>query len=64
MAGGAAVTEAQVRAQLKQRDHRDQQREFAPLRMADDAIVIDSSALDIKQVVGAMLARVTGGRNE
>jgi CMP/dCMP kinase len=44
--------------QLEERDRRDQQRELAPLRKADDAIVIDSSALSIEQVVSAMLTRI------
>jgi CMP/dCMP kinase len=57
-ADAVAVTEAEVLAQLKERDERDQQRELAPLRQADDAIVIDSSALDVKQVVRAILARI------
>jgi len=57
-AQGAAITEAEVLAQLEERDRRDQQRELAPLRQADDAIVIDSSALNVEQVVRAMLARV------
>jgi CMP/dCMP kinase len=57
-ARGAAIGEAAVLAQMEERDQRDQQRELAPLRRADDAIVIDSSALDVNQVVRAMLARV------
>jgi CMP/dCMP kinase len=63
-ASGAAVTKAQVCAQLKERDRRDEQRELAPLCAAADAIVIDSSALDVEQVVRAMLERVMGSRNE
>lgn len=58
VARGAAVTEAEVVAQLQERDERDQQRELAPLRQADDAIAIDSSALNVKQVVRAMLAYI------
>lgn len=58
VARGDPVTEVEVLAQLQERDQRDQQRELAPLRQADDAIVIDSSALDIEQVVDAMLARI------
>ena len=54
-ARGAAISEADVLAQLQERDERDQQRELAPLRRADDAIVIDSSVLNVKQVVRVML---------
>jgi CMP/dCMP kinase len=57
-AKGAPITEAEVLQQLEERDRRDQQRELAPLRKADDAIVIDSSALSIEQVVSAMLTRI------
>jgi cytidylate kinase len=57
-ARGVPTSEAEVLAQMEERDQRDQQREMAPLRQADDAIVIDSSKLDIEQVVRAMAARV------
>jgi CMP/dCMP kinase len=60
-ARGANITEAEVRAQLEERDRRDQQRDLAPLRQAPDAIVIDSSKLDVEQVVRAMLDRVLRG---
>ncbi|MFH1061813.1 MAG: (d)CMP kinase [Candidatus Omnitrophota bacterium] len=45
----------QVMKQIKDRDHKDQTRACGPLRMAGDAIHIDSSALDIPGVVNAML---------
>ncbi len=57
-ARGARIKEAEVLAQLRERDERDQQRELAPLRQASDAIVIDSTELDVEQVVRAMLARL------
>lgn len=57
-ARGVTITEVEVLTQLEERDRRDQQRELAPLRPADDAIVIDSSKLDVEQVMRAMLARV------
>jgi len=57
-ARGVTITEAEVLAQLEERDLRDQQRELAPLRQASDAILIDSSELDIEQVVRAILERV------
>jgi len=55
---GVATTQGEVLAQLKERDQRDQQRALAPLRRAADAIVVDSSQLEVEQVVGAMLARI------
>jgi CMP/dCMP kinase len=57
-AKGAPITPAEVLQQLQERDRRDQERDLAPLRKADDAIVIDSSALNIEQVVSAMLTRI------
>jgi CMP/dCMP kinase len=57
-ARNVAITEREVLAQLQERDRRDQQRDLAPLRQAADAIVIDSSELDVEQVVNAMLVRV------
>jgi cytidylate kinase len=57
-AKGTSVTRDEVRAQLLERDRRDSERELAPLRRADDAIVIDSTRLSIAEVVAAMKARV------
>jgi cytidylate kinase len=60
-AKGINITQAEVLAQLKQRDERDQARELAPLRCANDAIVIDSSNLEVDQVVRAMRERIAAG---
>jgi CMP/dCMP kinase len=57
-AGGAVTTPTEVLAQLIERDRRDERRELAPLRQADDAIPIDSSRLDVDQVVRQMLAHI------
>ena len=58
VAKGTSVTRDEVRAQLLDRDRRDSERELAPLRRADDAIVIDSTRLSIAEVVVAVKARV------
>jgi cytidylate kinase len=58
VAKGASVTRDEVLAQLLERDRRDSERELAPLRRADDALVIDSTRLSIAEVVAAMKARV------
>jgi cytidylate kinase len=58
VAKGASVTRDEVRAQLLERDRRDSERELAPLRRADDAIVVDSTRLPIAEVVAAMKACV------
>ncbi len=57
-ARGVSTTRAEVLSELRERDGRDEGRELAPLRRAEDAIVIDSSKLEIEQVVSAMLARI------
>ena len=57
-AKGIVTTPAEVLAQLSQRDQRDQARALAPLKQAEDAIVIDSTALDVGEVVNAMKTRV------
>ena len=40
--------------EIKQRDYQDTHREVAPLKMARDSIKVDTSALDIDQVVEAI----------
>jgi len=55
---GARVTLAGVRQALQRRDRRDTTRAHSPLRPARDAVVIDSTAMSVRQVVDAILARV------
>ncbi len=57
-AAGHIVDEAQTRAEMAARDQRDSTRATAPLRKADDAVEIDSSALDAEGVVDRMAAIV------
>ena len=49
---------AQVLAELRERDARDRGRADAPLRAAVDAVVLDSSGLDIAAAVAQVLALV------
>ena len=55
---GAEVALARTIADVKARDHADINRSNAPLRQAQDAVVIDTSELDIPQVLEQMLAVV------
>ncbi len=48
---GREVSEEQVRAAIDARDARDSEREAAPLAMASDAILLDTSDLDIEAAV-------------
>ena len=43
-----------VLAEIKQRDHQDSTRAIAPLKQAKDAVLVDTSALDIDGVVAAI----------
>jgi cytidylate kinase len=56
VATGAGRPEAEILAELHQRDDMDRQRHVSPLRPADDAIVIDTDTLSLDEVV----ARVRG----
>lgn len=55
---GEAVTEAQVLESMRQRDERDSTRAAAPLRAAEDAVLVDTTALDLEQSVAHIRAIV------
>jgi CMP/dCMP kinase len=57
-AAGKIVDEAATLEQMIERDRRDSERAAAPLRQADDAILVDSSEQSIDEVVASMEARV------
>ena len=56
-----AETEAEVRANLELRDRIDSERVESPLSVADDAVVVETDALDVEGVVGAVIAALGGG---
>lgn len=45
-----------IEADIIKRDERDMTREISPLKQAEDAVLVDSSQMDIEQVVDAILA--------
>lgn len=47
-----------VRQEIAERDERDSTRSLAPLKAADDAVIIDSTDLTQEQVLAIMLTRV------
>lgn len=57
--GQAAIYSA-VLEDLKQRDARDSERAVAPLKPADDAFLLDTSALDADQALAAALSVIAG----
>jgi cytidylate kinase len=58
LAGRSDQTLEDVLKDMAQRDHNDQTRALAPLRPAQDAIVIDSADLSPEEVVDRMLAAI------
>ena len=57
-AKGQKATFAQVLKDVQQRDYQDTHREIAPLKQAKDAVLVDTSDLDIDGVVAAIKAIV------
>ena len=52
--GEAAELEA-IKRDIAERDHRDMTREYSPLCQAEDAVLLDSSALSIREVADAII---------
>jgi len=52
---GFNVSIAQILSEIRDRDFRDRNRSVAPLKPADDALVIDSTSLTIDEVVNKVL---------
>lgn len=51
---GHDVDYNELMKEIEQRDYNDKNRDFAPLKQADDAIVIDTSDMTIEQVIEAV----------
>jgi cytidylate kinase len=58
---GQEVDEQETLAQIIERDRNDQERTIAPLVLAEDAILIDSSRLSADEVIARMLEVVLSG---
>ena len=56
-AKGRISTYEQTLAEINERDERDVSREDSPLTISDDAVVIDTSELDLAEVFEQMLAK-------
>ncbi|MEZ5715308.1 MAG: (d)CMP kinase [Paracoccaceae bacterium] len=64
-ATGAETTRDAVLADVRERDARDQSRSHAPLKPAEDAVVLDTSEMSIEQAVAtaiAVIEQATGDR--
>ncbi len=55
---GRISTYEQTLAEINERDERDVSREDSPLTIADDAVVIDTSELDLTEVFDQMVAKI------
>lgn len=66
-AKGLDVDLAQITREIEERDEQDSRRELAPLRQAEDALLIDSSTLTIDEVLDRLLSaveKVAGARQD
>ena len=59
-ARGMDVDLEQITREIRERDQQDSGRVIAPLKKADDALLIDTSTLSIIEVLNRMLAAITG----
>ena len=49
--GGISVNLRRLRMEIEERDERDSKREVSPLKPAEDAIIVDTTTLEVKEVV-------------
>ncbi len=61
-AAGVDISVHRLREEIEERDRLDRTRRVSPLVPADDALILDSSALDAEQVVDAICAFVPEAR--
>ena len=59
---GEPISMAEVMKELKDRDNQDTHRDIAPLRPAEDAKIIDSTALNQNEVTEIILKEITNGK--
>ena len=55
VAKGEECDMAQIKADIEERDYRDMHREVAPLKQAEDAVLVDSSYMTIEEVVDTII---------
>ena len=62
-AKGVSCDLAEIEKDILDRDYRDMHRETSPLKQAEDAVLVDSSEMNIEEVVEAIAAIVTEKTN-
>ena len=55
LAKGEKADLEEIKKDIEKRDHQDMTREISPLRQAEDAVLVDSSLMNIEEVVDAIL---------
>jgi len=55
---GHKVNFEELKKEIEQRDYNDSHRDFAPLKQADDAIVIDTSFMSVDAVINKVLSYI------
>lgn len=55
-AKGESCELEKIQADIEERDHRDMSREISPLRQAEDAVLVDTSAMTIQEAVDRIIA--------
>ncbi|MCR4814585.1 MAG: (d)CMP kinase [Lachnospiraceae bacterium] len=55
---GVACDLETIKADIRERDERDMNREIAPLKQAEDAVLVDSSDMGIEEVLECMLQTI------
>ena len=63
-AAGRVVDLDETRREIEERDKRDSERDLAPLRKADDAMLIDSSSVNADEVAAMVLAHIQNESRE
>ena len=63
MEKGAACDIAEIEKDIRERDWRDMHRETAPLKQADDAVLVDSSDMTAREVTEQILSLVRREKN-
>lgn len=58
---GIEVSTEQLRAEIAERDRTDMEREVAPLKVAKDAVVVDTSDMTIEEVVNHVVRHIEKG---
>lgn len=57
---GQVVDVQQIQKEIEQRDYNDSHREFAPLKQAEDAVLVDSTFMNVEEVIAFVTNIIEG----